>query len=108
MILRKGDAVLRCPQTQGHIVADGSLEAKMYANPFSKPFAVWKKLIDAVATEGQKVLDPFGGEFSFHRAAINSGIDATSIEKVETHYNRGLEGIRTMLKQSTGGHAVFK
>ncbi len=74
MVCRKGNATLVRAQSKSDVSCDGSLEQKMYNNPFAKPYQVWKFIYDAIALPGQTVLDPFGGEFSASRAAINCGL----------------------------------
>lgn len=107
MVLYKGNAALNKPQTRCHISADGSLERKMYSNPFAKPFAVWKFILDAIAYGGQTILDPFAGQFSCPRAVINCGMKPLAMEKVTEHFNKGMDMVRDMVTKMTGGTAKF-
>lgn len=107
MVLRKGNATLNMPQTRGHILEDGQIERKLYRNPFAKPFAVWKVLLDAIALKGQIILDPFAGEMSCPRAVINSGMQPMGIELMEHHFNAGIEGVKTVYNVLTRNQAKF-
>lgn len=107
MVLRKGTATLAKPQPKGHINADGSVERKMYDNPFAKPFAVWKFIYDAIAIQGQKVLDPFAGEMSATRAAVVCGLTPYAIELKDIHYNRGIEHFKEAYRLLTAGNVEF-
>ena len=92
MVLRKDEhTVLRSQQPTSIFTCDGSAERKMYNNPFAKPFDLWKWIFDMVAFSGQTVLDPFCGEMSSCRAALNCGLIPYGIEINEKHFNRGLE-----------------
>lgn len=108
MVLRKGNATLVKPQPTSVVQCDGTLEQQMYNNPFAKPFQVWKFIYDAIAIPGQMVLDPFGGEFSSARAAINCGLLPTCIELKENHYNKGVNDIRELVNKISGGNVIFE
>lgn len=98
MVLRKKNAMLRNPQAVNYILASGAEDRKKYDNPFAKPRAVWRFLIDAVVYPGQIVLDPFAGEMSCPLAVIEADAQPYAIEKVDTHYNKGLEHVRQAYK----------
>jgi len=108
MVLRKPGATLVKNQPTNVVECDGKLEQQMYNNPFAKPLQVWKFIYDAIAITGQTVLDPFGGEFSSARAAINCGLLPIAIEKKEEHYNKGLNQIKDFLLKMSGGHIIFE
>lgn len=107
MFLRKGTATLVNPVPKGYVIADGSIERKMYRNPFAKPFEVWKAVMDAVAVRGQTVLDPFAGEMSSIRAMINLGLSPIAIELKENHFNAGLEHVKSAYNVLTRNKAKF-
>lgn len=96
MVLRKdSETVLRKPRPSGIWTGDGAAERKLYNNKFAKPFLLWKELIfDNIAFPGQTIYDPFGGEFSSCRAAVNCGLIPYASEIEEVHYNRGLEQMK--------------
>lgn len=93
-----GSSILSC---------DGSADAKMYNNPFSKPFDLWQWLMKKVTIPGQLVYDPFGGEFSMARAAINCGLNPISVEVDEKHYNKGLMDIKAYYETLFRGRCKF-
>lgn len=96
MVLRKDEkTVLRSAQPSSYWVGDFAAERKLYNNPFAKPFLLWKWIYDMVAFPGQTVLDPFCGEMSACRAAVNCGLIPYGIEKKEQHFNRGLEHVKS-------------
>jgi hypothetical protein len=107
MVCRKDNATLIKPQSSCLFSHDGSLEQTMYNNPFAKPFALWKWIYDAVALPGQEVLDPFAGENSSARAAINCGLLPNCMGKKENHYTKGLNDIREFLTKTHGGNISF-
>jgi ParB-like chromosome segregation protein Spo0J/DNA modification methylase len=108
VIMRKGNATLISPQTSSVICAEGSVEKKMYDNPFAKPFAVWKTLISAIAHKGQSIVDPFMGGGSCCRAAINLGMVPYGFEIDERHYNQAISGVRETYQLLLGDRVEFK
>lgn len=95
MFLRKdSETVLRRPQTTSWKTYDFASERKLYNNPFAKPFDLWKDIYDAIAFQGQTVLDPFCGECSSSRAAVNCGLVPFGVEINPKHFNRGMEVMR--------------
>lgn len=97
MFLRRdSSSVLRKPLTSSVWSGDGSIERKMYNNPFAKPFELWKLIYTHIAIPGQTVLDPFCGEMSACKAAVNCGLDPRGIEISSQHFNRGLEHMRSV------------
>lgn len=108
MILRKDEqSVLRKAQGTSWKPYDFAAERKLYANPFAKPFALWKDLYDMIAFSGQTVLDPFAGEMSACRAAINCGLIPYGIEINEHHYNRGIEHVKAAYAVVHNGNVEF-
>lgn len=86
---------------------DFSVERELYANPFAKPFELWKDIFDMIAFTGQTVLDPFCGEMSSCRAAANCGLIPSGIEIDEKHYNRGLNHMRGVFGLIHRGNVEF-
>jgi DNA modification methylase len=108
MVLRRDEkTVLRSPQGSSVWMGDGAAERKLYNNPFAKPFPLWKWLYDAVAFAGQKVLDPFCGEMSACRAAVNCGLTPFGIELRDTHFNRGLENMKGVFSLAHSSNVIF-
>lgn len=108
MYLRKDErTVLRSPQLTSWKAYDFAAERRMYNNPFAKPFALWKDIYDSIALPGQSVLDPYAGEMSACRAAINCGLTSYGIEKYEHHYHRGLQHIRDVYNLIHNGNVKF-
>jgi len=103
---RKGNATLTTPGGSSIFTSDNP-DAKMYNNPFAKPFEVWKWLIEKCALKGQKILDPFGGEFSFARAAINCGMVPISVEISKQHYDKGIVDISDFYRTLLRGNVEF-
>lgn len=98
MVLRKdSETVLRKPRPNAVWSGDGSAERKLYNNKFAKPFLLWKELIfDNIAFPGQTIYDPFGGEFSSCRAAVNCGLIPYASEIEEHHFVRGVENMKSV------------
>tara|TARA_R110002051_G_scaffold55210_1_gene103089 strand:- start:10377 stop:11876 length:1500 start_codon:yes stop_codon:yes gene_type:complete len=108
MVLRRGSkTVLNSPQTKNFITCDGSLERKLYSNPFAKPAAVWKFILDAIAFDGQKILDPFAGQMSMARVALNSGLKPISIELNAGHFARGVDNYKTIISEILNNQVDF-
>src|SRR6056300_111065 len=107
MVMRKGQATLRNPQTKNYYLADGSAERKMQRNPFSKPFEVSKQVIEPLGIPGDFMVDPYAGEGSLVRAGLNMGFQVVGIEKEKTHYDRMGEHVRNVLTAMTRGKAQF-
>lgn len=97
MFLRKDEkSVLRKQQPTSWKAYDFAAERKLYANPFAKPFELWKDIYSMIAFPGQKVYDPFVGEMSSSRAAANCGLVPFGSEISEQHFNRGLEHMKAV------------
>lgn len=107
MVLRKGNAVLNKPQSTCIIAGDGAPERKLYDNPFAKPAVIWKFIFEAIAYKGQIVLDPFCGQMSSTRAAIDLGLTPMGIEIDKDHFLKGLNAVKRKLMEIANGQAVF-
>jgi len=108
MVLRKDEkTVLRSAQTSSVWSGDFSAERKLYANPFAKPFELWKWIYNMISFPGQSVLDPFCGEMSACRAAANCGLVPYGVEKKETHFNRGLQHMKSAYALIHKSNATF-
>lgn len=107
MVLRKGKAVLNKAQASCIIAGDGQAERRLYDNPFSKPAVVWKFIYEAIAYKGQVVLDPFCGQMSSTRAAIDLGLTPMGIELKEDHFYKGLNAVKKKLNDICNGQAKF-
>lgn len=95
MVLRKDEkTVLRKQQPSSVWMGDFAAERRLYNNPFAKPFELWRWLFNAVAIPGQKIFDPFCGEMSSCRAAVNCGLQPFGCELKEEHFNRGMEHMK--------------
>jgi DNA modification methylase len=103
MVLRKtsGSALVE-PQTSSIIAADGAAERKLYDNPFSKPMAIWKFILNAIAYKGQIIFDPYAGQASSLRTVINMGMIPMGCEIDELHYNKGLLNLQKLIKEING------
>lgn len=73
---------------------DFATERRLYNNKFAKPFVLWKDVYDLIAFPGQSVLDPYCGEMSASRAAVNCGLTPYGIEISSKHFNRGIEHVK--------------
>lgn len=108
MVCRKdGNTVLRKQQPVSVISESGLAERQLYNNPFAKPFTVWKFIFDAIALPGQTILDPYCGEMSSCRAAVNCGLQPFGIEINPQHFNRGLEHMKTVYRLLHGPQTQF-
>lgn len=97
MVLRRDEkTVLRSQQPTSVWMGDFAAERRLYNNPFAKPFELWKWVYNAIAFPGQKVFDPFCGEMSACRAAVNCGLQPFGCEVNEKHYLRGLEHMKAV------------
>lgn len=97
MVLRRDEqTVLRKPQTTSVWTGDFSAERKLYNNPFAKPFDLWKWIYDAIAFPGQSVFDPYVGEGSSVRAAVNVGLQPRGCEINEGRFLRCLETMKAV------------
>lgn len=108
MVLRKGKIGLYKPQSTSIIAADNSAERKLYDNPFAKPSKIWHFIYEAIAFKGQVVFDPFMGQGSATRAAIDLGLTPMGIEIDENHFNRAVVNVKNKINEITGNRAVFK
>lgn len=103
MVLRKSTtSALVEPQVSSLVAADGAAERKLYDNPFSKPLAVWRFILNALAYKGQVIYDPYAGQCSSLRTVINMGMIPMGCEIDENHYNRGLLNMQKLIKEING------
>jgi len=107
MVLRKGDATMVKPATKNWVMADGSIERKMYDHPFIKPFEAWDLILEHIAYQGQKVLDPFAGQMSGPRAFINKGLIPYAIELEPLHFIKGVDYIVNLVNEITSNRVTF-
>lgn len=97
MFLRRDEkTVLRKPVSSSWKMYDFAAERSLYNNPFAKPFELWKDIYEAISFAGQTTLDPFCGEMSACRAAVNCGLVPFGIEIKEQHFNRGIEHMKAV------------
>lgn len=108
LVLRKGACALEKPGESNIVIADGSIERKMYSNPFAKPYAVWKHIITAISKPGQVIADPFAGQMSCPRAVLNLGRIPWACEFDEAHFDRGWAVMEDAVKDISGGKGVCK
>ena len=110
MILRHDEtSVLREPYLNtSHRTYDFRIERSIYNNPFAKPFALWRDLIQAIAFPGQSLLDPFCGEMSSICAMVNCGMQPFGCEISETHFNRGLMHVKAKYMQLYKDNVKFE
>lgn len=107
MILRKGNAVLIKPQPRSDFACDGSIERKMYKNPFAKPFELHKWVLNAIAIQGMTVLDPCAGDGSIPRACVNLGFRPLAMEISDNHFPRLVENMKSVYQSVMHGKAKF-
>jgi DNA modification methylase len=106
-VCRKGKGTLRSPQTRCWFLADGSAERKTQQNPFSKPFAVSKQIIEPLTIPGDLVLDCYAGEGSLVRCALNMGRRVIAVEKKKEHFVRLQEHVRKVYVTMTNDKVKF-
>jgi len=102
IVCRKGTATLQLTGPDNVIVADGSVDRKLYSNPFAKPYAVWAHLIQAVSRQGDTIADPYAGQMSCPRACINLGRIPKAVELESIHYNKGITILSDTIKEIAG------
>jgi DNA modification methylase len=102
IVARKGTATLETKGSLSGIAADGSIDRKMYSNPFSKPYEVWSHLITAVSRVGDTIGDFYAGQMSCPRAAINLGRVPRAVEIDQNHYNKGINILSDLIKEMAG------
>lgn len=109
MVLRKDEkTVLRKSGPNSVWIGDGAAERKLYNNPFAKPFLLWKELIfDNIAFTGQTVYDPYAGELSSCKAALNCGLLPYGSEISPVHLNRGLEHMKAAYSVIHNSNCTF-
>lgn len=107
-VCRKGTGTLRMAQTRNWYLADGSAERRTQRNPFSKPFAVSKPLLEATTVPGDKVLDCYAGEGSLVRCALTMGRQIVAVEKEKHHFDRLTEHVKKVISSLTRDKASYE
>lgn len=83
--LKKGRAPRNAPRRSG-VIHIPQLRPNKLIHPHEKPEALLELLIRHSTTEGQFLVDPFGGSGSLVRAARNCGRSAVAIELDERNF----------------------
>lgn len=96
MFRRSEKSILKKKQSTNYILAGTAASA---THPFTKPYEVWKYLIEAVSMEGQTIVDPFAGEGSSLAAAFKLKRTPIGIEIDQKHIASGLGYIQSQLNQ---------
>lgn len=102
IVARKGTATLETKGALSGISADGSIDRKMYSNPFAKPYEIWAHLITAVSRVGDVIGDYYAGQMSCPRACINLGRIPDAVEIDENHYNKGINILGNLIREMAG------
>lgn len=87
---------------------DFGAERALYRNAFAKPFQLWKDIYEMVSFSGQSILDPYMGEASSSRAAINCGLVPFGIEINEQHFNQAMNHIKSAYAVLHGNNVEFQ
>jgi ParB-like chromosome segregation protein Spo0J len=98
MVMRKGKATLREPQTQCIYPCSGKAEREMQKNPFAKPFEFSQWLLKPVIHAGMTILDCYAGGGSLVRAIINLNCRPIAIEKDPKQFPHLMENIKSVYR----------
>lgn len=82
-------------QRRNNVLHVPQLRPNQLVHPHEKPTALLEMLIKASTSEGDFIVDPFGGSGSLVRAARNAGRSAVAIEYDEFNYNEALKKLNT-------------
>ena len=97
MYLRRDETtVLRRPVTSSVRSYDFAAERKLYNNPFAKPFEAWKDIYSDIAFPSQTIFDPYCGEMSGQRSAVNCGLNPRGCEVDSGRFLCGLENMKAV------------
>lgn len=94
MVCRKGTATLATLAGECHILAGQDDYRETLGHPFTKPYEIWKYLIDHVSYEGQTIFEPFAGRGSGVLSILRSKRNCIATELEPAHYNALLENVR--------------
>lgn len=92
MVCRKGTATLIAPQHTNYLVLENK-EQSVWNHPFSKPSNLWGWILDAVAFQGQTILDPFAGVGSCPITALTSDLNIIACEINDLHFVQMKEAV---------------
>lgn len=95
LVMRKGVITLPIKQLTSTIECGRDDLQDRIKHPFAKPFVLWKRCIEAVTIENQKILDPFCGKGSSFITGMELGRNMYGCELDEALYNSGLEVLKT-------------
>lgn len=107
LIARKGNATLFKKGQDCAVSASMDAEGKLYSNPFSKPYKVWKHFLEAIAEPGQVIADPFAGQMSCPRACINLGLIPKAVEIEKENFDHGLVVLKKLIDEMTNRKGVI-
>ena len=78
-------------------LCNGDYKGKI--NPCQKPISLYKWLLDNYATEGNKILDTFGGSMSSVIACIDMEYDVDCVERDSDYFKAACERVQTHVNQ---------
>jgi len=90
--LKKGNRI-RTDKRRPGVITFSQKKSDSLIHPHEKPEGLLEILLKHSTSEGDLVVDPFGGSGSLVRAARNIGRDAIAIELDEQNYKKALLGL---------------
>lgn len=106
IIMRKPGATLLKAQPTS-VISGPNARDPVFRHPFAKPMYVWRWLMDAVASKGQTILDPFAGEGSSTLAAIEGGYVPLAYELNYNHYAALVQNVKNQYIRLLGPNTQF-
>lgn len=107
MVMRKGKATLREPQTQCIYPCSGKAEREMQKNPFAKPFEFSQWILKPIIHAGMTILDCYAGGGSLVRAIINLNCRPIAIEKDPKQFPHLMENIKSVYREKFNNNVEF-
>jgi len=107
MFVSKGDARFTDAFSRGWELADATPERTKYRHPFAKPFAMTKRIIEAITRPGQIVADPYAGGGSLVCGSILLGRQVIASELSDLHYPHLVESVKQTYLTATHGRVKF-
>jgi len=107
MFASKGDARFTEAFSRGWELADATPERTKYRHPFAKPFAMTKRIIEAISRPGQLVADPYAGGGSLVCGSILLGRQVLASELSNLHYPHLVESVKQAYLTATHGRVKF-
>lgn len=108
LLCRKPSSVLVAKTNTSIFDGGNTVAVKETGHPFAKPYEVTRKIIEAVSSKGQLILDPFAGGGSIALEILRSERNVIACELETHHFNLMMENLKREFYLKVNPKYIFK